>query len=374
MKSALKNAARKGSELLPHPWRGKLNLALHDLPETLNRKYPISVRSGQVSGEGGLAQIASFGNLRCYRQWYARIFDDSTVVEEGTLHTRSKVIKLGEGNSEHDLILHPANSLTEQKFERAGWLLVPQYVNCSIDLKKPLEKILSSRDVKNEMRVIRKLGYSFKVLQSESALEEFYHEMLRPMEAERHGELTDKTDLEFLRQKFQKGFLLAAYLDSKWVGANFMVEESPGVIRSRHVGWRDGSQELLRQGRIVSALLQEVIRHVQEQGYTKLDLGSSNPFADDGPLIYKLKWVADIELPSALNEDGQLVDAETMTAVHFQLANQGARSILERTPVIAKYGDGLRVYGWDTPMRSEFKRQIEKGIDWVNLAEEPPRS
>lgn len=369
MKSALKNAATRVSKLLPLPLRGKLNLALHDLPETFNRQYPISVRKGQISGEGGLGQIACFGDLRCYRQWYSRIFDDSTVTEEGTLHTRSSVINLGEGNSEHDLILHPANSLTEQKFEQAGWLLVPQYVNCSIDLKKPLEKILSSRDVKNEMRVIRKLGYSFKVLQSDSALDEFYHEMLLPMETERHGELTDKTDLEFLRKKFQKGFLVAAYLDDKWVGANFMVEEDEGVIRSRHVGWRDGSQELLRQGRIVSALLQEVIRHVQAEGYTKLDLGSSNPFADDGPLIYKLKWGADIELPTVLNSNGELMDAETMMAVHFQVDNPGARSILQRTPVIAKHGNGLRVYGWDTPIRSEFKRQIENGIDWVNLAE-----
>lgn len=371
MKSALKNTARKATDLLPKSLRGKFNLALHDIPETLNKKYSITVRKGQIAGDSGAAQVASFGNMRCYRQWWGRIFEDCKVVEEGSLHTRSSVIKLGEDNPEYDLIMHPVNSITEKRFRQAEWLLVPQYVNCSIDLTNPLEKILSSRDVKNEMRVIRKLGYSFKILQSESALEEFYHDMLLPMESERHGELTDRTDLDFLRKKFKKGFLLAAYQDSQWVGANFMVEEAHGVIRSRHVGWRDGSQELLRKGRIVSALLQEVIRHVQAEGYTKLDLGSSNPFADDGPLIYKLKWGADIELPSALNNNGQLIDAETMTAVHFNLANPGARTILKHTPVIAKCGDGLRVYGWDTPMRSEFKRQVKKGIEWFNLAEGP---
>jgi hypothetical protein len=373
MKSILKSTLRKGSEFLPVTWRGRLNLAVNDFSETWRRQYPISTWGGPLRNGEGTAQVTCFGNLRIYRHWLSQIYDDKELIKEGELFSRNRVLT-GEGmNPEDGLVLHPVNSLTEKQFQKAGWLIMPQYVNCTIDLRRPLEKILASRNIKNELRRIRKIGYTFEILKTDSALEEFYHEMLRPTEAARHGDLSDETDLEFLKEKYRTGYLLAAYLDSEWVGAYFVVIEDQETIRWRHVGWRNGNPETLTKGRIVSALLHELIIKSKDDGFSTLDLGACNPFADDGPLLSKLRWGAAINLPASLNNLGDIKDSETLIAAKFNLESEAGRSILHQTPVIVKSDSTVRVLSWNTSSRPEFKRQIENGLEWVNLAEQLPQ-
>ena len=217
------------------------------------------------------------------------------------------------------------------------------------------------------MRIARKKNYRFEVLSDDAAFDEFYHTMLVPTTRTRHEERANISSLEALRTVFHQGYLLAAYQGSEWVGANLMVPHTDKVLNWANVGWRGGSEQLMKD-RLVSALMYEMIVRGKSEGYDTLDLGSCSPFVNDGPLSYKLKWGAYMALPQLEYEEDQLQGLNSCFSANFNLISEGARSMLKHSPILDKHDGRLRAVGWDSQLRSDFKHQVEEGLPWVDLA------
>jgi hypothetical protein len=120
--------------------------------------------------------------------------------------------------------------------------------------------------------------------------------------------------------------------------------------------------------RLVSALMHEMILRGKNEGYDTLDLGSCNPFVNDGPLNYKLKWGARMSLPKLGYEENQLQGLNSYFSVHVNLDSDGACSMLRHSPILDGHDGHLRAVGWNSPLRSDFKHQVEEGLPWIDLA------
>lgn len=332
-----------------------------------NWRPPSYLVQGQLAGEHCQGSLIYFGEPHQYLSWSAMLFVDAKPPKPLGPVRLPDILRLKHGLSKHDLVLYPVNPMTEALFSQWGWFSIPRYVEYVIDLRKPIEKIFQSRHSRNEIKKLRRFKYCFKVLRSELALEEFYNEMLLPTVRKRHKERAYISRVENLKKKFKNGYLLAAYRGSEWVGAELVVCQSNKTLRAANVGWRNGDDRLMKD-RVSSALLVELINRAKTEGFEFLNLGNSNPFVDDGSLNFKLKWGGELEIPRVKYEGRELQGAKGFLAAHINLASESGRSMLHHNPLLEKHKGVIRAVGWDFPVRSIFKRQIEKGLPWVDLA------
>lgn len=365
---SLKSLFRQLHAALPDNVRYPIDVASISIQDTLRNWHMPAYRVQAPLPEGqGEGTVLYLGNRPQYKSWTNKLFGRSIEPSFIGKFSLAQVLRRNNPALCADLTLCPINPWTLSLFTLTGWHIIPLYVLSKIDLAKPLDTLTSNSDAKNELRKLRKLNYYFRELRDEEAFKEFYHEMLKPTVMQRHSENPFLSSFESLKQLYNiKGFLLAAYLDSEWVGANLVYSDKDTLVCA-NVGWREASDVFMKK-RIVSALQHELIKRAAEQGFHTLDLGSSNPFANDGPLNYKLKWGADIKLPELLYAHKQIQGSRAFIAARFNLASGSAQSMLHNTPLFERHKNSLRVIGWNSIIPPALQRQIDSGIEWINLA------
>lgn len=266
-----------------------------------------------------------------------------------------------------DLTLCPLNPWTLPLFGRCGWSIMPLFVNCQADLSKPIKELFFSKGVKEDLRVVRRLGYRFEFLTDDNSLHEFFHEMLIPTAKLRHEERAFLSQWETIKRIYQNGVLIGAYLEDQWVGAILLAREGTDIVRLANMGWRNGD-ETWRKKCLVAALFNQSFIWAQESGFKWVNLGSSNPFANDGPLNFKLKWGATLAAPELRVTNGQVEGAHSFIGVRFDLGSSATRSFLASTPLLECTQGKLRAIGWNAEIPPLFQRQLNLGCEWINLA------
>ncbi len=322
---------------------------------------------GRRRADGEPCTLVHFGQEPQYRAWIANYLDAAGSAEYAGSYTLKRIWRSEDALADADLVLCPLPPLAERLFAANGWLTVPKYVRCVIDLGVPTPQLLARHAVKDDLRIVRKKDYRYAVLRDDAFFDEFYHRMLVPTVIARHEERAHVSSPDALRRVYRKGYLLAAFLGTDWVAACLMVPRAGNTLDWANVGWRDGSEALMKE-RVVSALLEEMIRRAKDDGYACLDLGSCSPFVDDGPLNYKLKWGAHIELPSLAYEDGRLQGVNAHFAVRFRPGERAGNALLAHSPVFAKRRGELIAVGWNSPLRADFRHQLDAGLPWIDLA------
>ena len=76
----------------------------------------------------------------------------------------------------------------------------------------------------------------------------------------------------------------------------------------------------------------------------------------------------ELEIRRAKYEGRELQGVKGFLAAYINLASEGGRAMLHHNPLLEKHNGVIRALGWDFPVRPNFKRQIEKGLPWVDLA------
>ena len=317
---------------------------------------------------GGVFNTYANWHLPAYRVCgRLHFFSDSTTVEPIGSYSLAEIGKRKGELSNCDILVCPSNPVSRLLFTEPGWFIIPKYIKCLIDLCKPVEQLVCRHAAKDDLRIARKKNYRFEVLRQEAAFDQFYHEMFVPTTRIRHEDRANIPSLETLKKAFKNGYLLAAYQEDEWVAANLMVPQTGNVLNWANVGWRWGAEQLMKD-RVVSALMFEMMVRGKNEGYDTLDLGSCNPFVNDGPLGYKLKWGAEMSLPLLGYEENRLHGLNSYLSVHFNIKSESARFMLKNSPVMDKHDGYLRALGYDSQPRSDFKRQVENGLPWINLA------
>lgn len=365
---SFKGAVRRFIRSLPIGFRILTDITIAGLSDTYrHRRLPAYLVRGRLFANEFDGTLIYFGQFPQNKSWIANFFFEATPAEYIGDFSLLEIVLLKGVLSECDVLLCPINPLSSCMFSLNGWLVAPKYVKCLIDLSKPIEQLTCRHTAKDDLRIVRKKKYHFDILSDDASFDEFYNDMLLPTVTARHEDRAHISSLETLRNVFHKGYLLAAYQEGEWVGANLMLPQSGKVLNWANVGWRAGSEQLMKD-RVVSALLYEMIVRGKDEEFITLDLGSCSPFVNDGPLNYKLKWGAHMSLPFMGYEDEQLQGVNAYFGIHFNLASHSARSMLKHSPILSKKKNSLCVIGWDSKIRSDFKHQFDNGLEWADLS------
>jgi hypothetical protein len=331
-----------------------------------NWKLSSKVVTGRISGSRLNASVIYFGDQRQYRSWIDSFLDNSQTSNELGQFRLPDIARFKHGLSKYDLAICPVNPATEVLFSHQRWRVVPRLIDWVIDLRKPLKEIFQRKNIKKEISRLRSFNYTFRTMKSESALKEFYNEMLIPMVKKRHKEQAFISRFEDLLEKLKNGFLLCAYRKNNWLGAILVVYERNKIVRAANLGWRNGDIRLMR-GHIATALHFELIKRMKSEGFEYLNLGNSLPLVDNGVFQYKNRLGFNPMMPGVDLETGKVRRIGGFFAVSFNLASKSGQEILHQNPLMEKHGHDLRAVAWDSQPRHELRRLFDDGTPWIDL-------
>jgi hypothetical protein len=353
--------------LPPNPRRNVEQVAFCMMDIVRNWKLSSEVVTGRISGNRLNGSVVFFGDQRQNRSWVDSFFDNSHTSSELGQFRFFDIARFKHGLSKYDLAVCPVNPATEALFSHQGWRIVPRLIDWVIDLRKPLKEIFQRKNVKKEISRLRKYNYTFKVANSNSALEEFYNEMLIPMVKKRHKELSYISRYGDLLEKLKNGFLLCAYQENNWLGAILVVYESNKIVRAANLGWRNGDIRLMRD-HIATALNFELIKRMKSEGFEYLNLGNSLPFVNNGVFQYKNRLGFRPVMQCVDLESGKISRTKgDFLAIYFNLASKSGQAMLHQNPFMEKHGHILRAVAWDSQPRHEVRRLFDDGIPWIDL-------
>lgn len=352
--------------LPPNPRRNVEQVAFCTTDIVRNWTLSSEVVTGRISGSRLNGSVVYFGDQIQYRSWVDNFLDNSHTSSELGQFRLLDIARFKHGLSKYDLAICPVNPATEVLFSHQRWRVVPRLIDWVIDLRKPLKEIFQRKNIKKEISRLRRFNYTFRTMKSESALEEFYNEMLTPMVQKRHKDQAFVSRFEDLLEKLKNGFLLCAYRKNNWLGAILVVYESNKIVRAANVGWRNGDTRLMRD-HIPRALDFELIKRMKSEGFAYLNLGNSLPFVNNGVFQNKSHLGFSPIMPGVDLETGKVRRKGGFFAVYFNLASKSGRAILHQNPLMEKHEHILRAVAWDSQPRHEVRRLFDDGTPWIDL-------
>jgi len=203
---------------------------------------------------------------------------------------------------------------------------------------------LRNSSVREDLRRIRKAGFTYRVTTDPQALREFHDHHCAPMVQGRFPEDGRVASVDrMLARLAQGGELVCADLDGEWVAGLFNSVRAD-VYAMGSLGIRDASEDV-RQKRVVSALILQSLQRAVELGRPAATLGASLPFLGKGPIWFKAKWGCTLRA-----ED----DVPRMVAF-LDLRHETVRRALADRPVVHFHGDGLAAVAWLPPGEAAAK-------------------
>lgn len=367
---SLKPLLRQLYTILPTGLRYRIDITTISLRDTLSNwcmpAYRVHAVLPSNEGEG---TIIYFGDKPQYASWTHKLFGrDIKPVSLG----RFSLYQILSGKNQAltaDISLCPLNPLTLPLFRHYQWHQTPLFINCHVNLDKPLKALFNTKGANEDLRVARRTGYSFSILKKDDhAIHEFFYKMMLPTIKNRHEQRAFLSEWENIKRIYQHGFLAAAYSKNEWIGAILISIETSDCIRLANMGWRNGDEQWLKNG-IVAALINYSFNWAINNGYTQVNMGSSNPFANDGPLNFKLKWGATLSVPELSYTGGNLEGIRSFIGIKLNLSSPATQLFLASTPLFEYTKDKINVIGWNAEIPPLFRRQLELGVEWINLAD-----
>jgi GNAT acetyltransferase-like protein len=228
-----------------------------------------------------------------------------------------------------DIVVAEVHRWMAPRFRRAGWVIVPEAVRWLGELSQvpPAEPC---RSLKDDLRKVRKNGFTLSQSTAAEDWEEFYSEMVQPQARSRHGETAWVPSRRLMEQFAANGIL---HLISQ---SGVRVAGACSLRRGEHLwiplmGIRHGDPTLLRQG-AGNAALALTFEWARAAGYRWLDAGRTGPFINDGLQQSKRKWGL-APAPDPLSH---------VAAVW--VGSDVARQAFSRQPVLVEDGTTLQVY------------------------------
>ncbi len=238
------------------------------------------------------------------------------------------------------------------------WLQIPAWVDGEVDLPLAPE-VLASGNVKEDLRKIRKNALTSEITRDMEKFDDFYRNMHVPHISRVHGRGARVWPREFVLEHFENGELLLVNKEGQAV-AGGIITYAEGVPLLALLGVRDGSRKRVQEG-VIGAWYHFCLRHLVDQGFTKVALGRSRAFLHNGVLRYKKKLGI------------RLVGA---TEGYFYLRvphdTKASRALLKNNPLIFEE-DGL-LYGAvfleadENPHSAEDFRQLAREYSYEGLS------
>ncbi len=171
-------------------------------------------------------------------------------------------------------------------YRREGWRLVPESVRWQGDVER-LPPPRPAETLRSDMRKVDRYGYRREESAGDAEWAEFLEQMALPYAHARFGEEVWFPDRRMLRHLRKRGRLLFVNRDDMRVAGGCVVS-TPSCLWLSLVGTKNGDERWVREGAL-SAVYLLTFDWARQQGYRRLDVGTTWPFPNDGLARYKAK-------------------------------------------------------------------------------------
>lgn len=229
---------------------------------------------------------------------------------------------------------------------------VPLLVDIHSDLPDDVEALrasLRTSTTREDLRRIRRAGFSYRITSDPGAVREFHARHYGPLVADRFPEDGTVAPVEsMLRNLDRGGELICADVDGTWVAGMFNVrQEANYALRS--LGIRDADMAV-RQKRVASALIVRSLERAVELGQAQASLGRALPFLGKGPIWFKAKWGGIVTLGPPL----------TYLYIFMDLRHAAVRGMLSATPIIHVVSGSLAATTWMEPGEEALRTTLRE--------------
>jgi hypothetical protein len=255
-----------------------------------------------------------------------------------------------------DMVIVHADGVYRPLFKKLGLAHLPEWVTFKFDLSRPSDRIwegAKNKNLRENLRRIRKYGYSYEITTDPVKFDAFYREMYLPYIPRKFGESAELVGPRFMRLFFEGGLLLMVSKEGEDVSGSVITTGDKGA-KAMIIGVKEGSGDLIRKGAL-AACYYFTILWAKERGYRSVDFGECRPFFDDGLFYFKKRWGMTLEAyRHRSNIYGLWVGSPTPAALDFLGANpfiiQGRKGLEGR--VLAGSAHPLSLDGLKTILRS----------------------
>lgn len=264
-----------------------------------------------------------------------------------------------------DVVIAEINRFMAQNADKSGFLLIPEWVNFTLQVPDSMEGFLRGADknLEDDIRKIRKYKYSYEITTDPEKLPVFYHEMYVPHISKRHSYLPHLNDFSLLKSIFRTSALFFIKSNDEYLGGHYLILRDK-TLWAKWLGIKDGNKDHLRKG-VSGAINYFVIKWAIEKKYELIDFGLCRAFYNDGVFRFKKKW-------------GMIIKNFSLNTMFWGLKiyrfNEGVKNFLEENPFLF-YRDG-RLEGFvflhegcqsEKDVAHIYKNFLIPGISKLNL-------
>jgi len=172
-------------------------------------------------------------------------------------------------------------------FNKRNYLYIPSWVNGEVDAFSPIK----NDSLQTDLRRIKKNKLSFEVTNELNQFHNFYYNMHLPYIAEAFGNRAFISSYDFMKSEFGKhglyNDLLLIKKEEEYIAGILMGYSKKGIYL-HPLGIKDGNFDYVKDGAI-GALFYFPRVYSKENGYRKVNFGSSRAFLNDGVFQFKKK-------------------------------------------------------------------------------------
>ena len=237
--------------------------------------------------------------------------------------------------------------------ERPGDICLPLWVDCNIDLNEKRD-YAKSDSVRGDLRKIRKNQLTWRVSVERDDFEFFFENIYLPTLISSHGSAALPASKHKRLQQIDSGTLeLIQIMRDDQCVAGVTIDYRDLIPTLRDSGVLGGSPELKKRAAVTATYL-FAVEYLASKGCSKVGVGRSRSFLNDGVLNFKRKFRPVVSSGSA---DCALIRI-------YQLDN-ATRSMLCSSPCVSWQGRELRrTYFRDMSRERPGQHEREKHSDW----------
>jgi hypothetical protein len=222
----------------------------------------------------------------------AHYFSKITYSKEPELKNLGKTtyqnIPLIIANTRPDIVFLKISSVFSEYFTSRDFFTLP-YVDFVLDISDSWNAIYTRiyRSKRKTIRKIRELECKYEITKNHEKLKSFYSQMYRPHILEKHDKSAEVVSYSESKRLFRRGGLLLVEIQGRLASGAVYVDRGDELYIPL-LGTNPPNHALTKDAG--SAALFALIMLARQQGYKRLDYGSSKPFLKNGNFLYKKEW------------------------------------------------------------------------------------